>query len=167
VGVLVQANYGAREDLRIAGVPVGQQLKIDTDRQRPTDRNGSIIIVVATDAPLLPTQVRRLAKRASLGLGRMGDVGYNGSGDIFIAFSTANHDALTGSDLSQATFLRNDALNPLLQASVQATEEAIVNSMVAARDMVGNEGHFAKALPHADLVALLKQYNRYTTPSHH
>jgi D-aminopeptidase len=167
VGVLVQANYGAREDLRIAGVPVGQQLKFDVDPQRPTDRNGSIIIVVATDAPLLPTQVRRLAKRASLGLGRMGDVGYNGSGDIFIAFSTANHDALTGAHLSQATFLRNDDLNPLLQASVQATEEAIVNSMVAARDMVGNEGHFAKALPHADLVALLKRYNRYTPASHH
>jgi D-aminopeptidase len=167
VGVLVQANYGAREDLRIAGVPVGQHLDIDLDPKRPRDRNGSIVIVVATDAPLLPTQVRRLAKRASLGLGRMGDVAYNGSGDIFIAFSTANHEALIGADLSQATFLRNDALNPLLQASAQATEEAIVNSMVAARDMVGNDGHFAKALPHADLVALLKRYNRYSPPSHH
>jgi len=164
VGVLVQANYGAREDLRIAGVPVGQNLPLEVDANRPKDRNGSIIIVVATDAPLLATQVRRLAKRATLGLGRMGDVAYNGSGDIFIAFSTANHDALTGKDISQATFLRNDALNPLLQASAQATEEAIVNSMVAARDMVGTEGHSAKALPHDALVALLRRYNRYTPP---
>ncbi len=125
----------------------------------------SIIIVIATDAPLLPHQLKRLAKRAGMGLARMGSYAGNGSGDIFIAFSTANAAALRGGDTVESTSIGNDALNPLFLATVEATEEAIVNAMVAARDMVGNDGHAARALPHADLVRLLKKYGRYT-PTH-
>jgi D-aminopeptidase len=161
VGVLVQANYGTRETLRIAGVPVGQHLRDDRRRSgAPAGDSGSIIVVVATDAPLLPHQLKRLARRASLGLGRMGSFAGNGSGDIFIAFSTANAAALGGAELSQSTSLGNDSLDPLFEATVQATEEAIVNAMVAARDMQGNDGHYAQALPHDQLVRLLGQYGR-------
>jgi D-aminopeptidase len=163
VGVLVQANYGVRESLRIAGVPVGQQISNDRISTKPkrTGDNGSIIVVVATDAPLLPTQLKRIAKRAGMGLARMGSYAGNGSGDIFLAFSTANAAAATSKQLGQATFVVNDQMDPLLEATVQATEEAIVNAMVAARDMQGTEGHTAKALPHDQLVALLKKYGRY------
>jgi D-aminopeptidase len=161
VGVLVQANYGTRETLQIAGVPVGQHLRDDRARSGgPAGESGSIIIVVATDAPLLPHQLRRVARRASLGLARMGSFAGNGSGDIFIAFSTANAAALGGADITQSTSLGNDSLDPLFEATVQATEEAIVNAMVAARDMQGNDGHYAKALPHDQLVRLLGQYGR-------
>ena len=161
VGVLVQANYGTRESLRIAGVPVGQHLREDRTRgDAANGDSGSIIIVVATDAPLLPHQLKRLARRASLGLGRMGSFAGNGSGDIFNAFSTANAAALAGADVAQSTSLGNDALDPLFEATVQATEEAIVNAMVAARDMQGNDGHYAKAVPHAELVRLLERYGR-------
>jgi len=163
VGALVQANYGTRETLRIAGVPVGQYLtddRIRTATDPHTADSGSIIIVVATDAPLLPHQLKRLAKRASLGLARMGSYAGNGSGDIFIAFSTANAAALAGADLAQSVSLGNDYLDPLFEATVQSAEEAIVNAMVAARDMVGNDGHYAKALPHDELVRLLRQFGR-------
>jgi len=167
VGVLVQANYGLRDSLRIAGVPIGAHLRNDrVYSQSAQGETGSIIIVVATDAPLLPHELRRLAKRAGMGLARMGSSAGNGSGDIFLAFSTANPDALAGKPLVQATFLSNDALDDLFTATVQATEEAIVNALVAARDMNGTEGRYAKALPHADLVALLKRYNRYSPPPH-
>ncbi len=164
LGALVQANYGLRESLRIAGVPVGQflpvqQLAIAPDRSKGD--TGSIIIVIATDAPLLPQQLKRLAKRAGMGLARMGSFAGNGSGDIFIAFSTANTDALKGKPLEQASFIGNDYLDPLFAATVQATEEAIVNAMVAARDMSGQSGIVAKALPHDQLVRLLKQFHRY------
>ncbi|MBP6515321.1 MAG: P1 family peptidase, partial [Steroidobacteraceae bacterium] len=121
---------------------------------------GSIIIVIGTDAPLLPHQLKRIARRATLGLGRMGSFAGNGSGDIFIAFSTANTAALGGAPLTQSASLGNDQMDALFNATVQATEEAIVNAMVAARDMQGNEGHYAKALPHAELVRLLRQYGR-------
>ncbi len=161
VGVLVQANYGTRESLRIAGVPVGQHLPAERISVRPVPaENGSIIIVVATDAPLLPHQLKRIAKRAGMGLARMGSSAGNGSGDIFVAFSTANSAALSGQRMVQASFVGNDWLDPLFGATVQATEEAIVNALVAARDMRGTEGRYAKALDHEALVALLKRYGR-------
>jgi D-aminopeptidase len=168
VGVLVQANYGIRDTLRIAGVPVGQHIRNDriyTEADPEAGDTGSIIIVVATDAPLLPHQLKRLARRASLGLARMGSYAGNGSGDLFVAFSTANAAALGGADVSQSTSLGNDSLDPLFEATVQATEEAIVNAMVAARDMQGNAGHYAKALPHAQLVQVLGQYGRLVKPA--
>lgn len=163
VGVLVQANYGLRDTLRIAGVPVGQHLRNDrvySEQDPAASDTGSIIIVVATDAPLLPHQLKRLARRAALGLARMGSVAGNGSGDIFVAFSTANAEALAGKPLAASTSLGNDHVDPLFAATVEATEEAIVNAMVAARDMQGNEGHYAKALPHDELVRLLERYGR-------
>jgi D-aminopeptidase len=164
VGALVQANYGVRETLRIAGVPIGQELPVNAQSPPPKGDQGSIIIVVATDAPLLPHQLKRIAKRASLGLARMGSYAGNGSGDIFIAFSTANADALGGKPLTQSWSIGNDDLDGLFNATVQATEEAIVNAMVAARDMQGTEGHSAQALPHDALVRLLKKYGRYAPP---
>lgn len=163
VGALVQANYGVRDTLRIAGVPVGQHLREDrvyTDAAITGD-TGSIIIVIATDAPLLPHQLKRIAKRAGMGLARMGSYAGNGSGDIFVAFSTANASATSGGALNEARFLGNDDLDGLFQATVQATEEAIVNAMVAARDMQGEGGRYAKAIPHDALVKLLKRYRRH------
>ena len=149
------------ESLRIAGVPVGQHLRAKRTSVRPVSaENGSIIIVVATDAPLLPHQLKRIAKRAGMGLARMGSSAGNGSGDIFVAFSTANSAALSGERTAQASFVGNDWLDPLFEATVQATEEAIVNALVAARDMRGTEGRYAKALDHEALVALLKRYGR-------
>ena len=163
VGVLVQANHGLRDTLRIAGVPVGQQLRehrVYSEDDPAASETGSIIIVIATDAPLLPHQLKRMARRAALGLGRMGSTSDNGSGDIFIAFSTANAAPLRGAPLSLAEFMANSQLDDLFRATVQATEEAIVNALVAAKDMQGTEGHYAIALPHADLVALLEHYGR-------
>ena len=166
LGALVQANYGTRETLRIAGVPVGQDIPLGDsgNATAPHGDSGSIIVVLATDAPLLPTQLKRVAKRASLALGRMGSFAGNGSGDIFIAFSTANGAAFTGRPLVQLESLGNDYLDPLFAAAVQAVEEAIVNAMVAARDMRGQDGHFTPALPHDRLVELLKRYGRYAPP---
>jgi L-aminopeptidase/D-esterase-like protein len=127
----------------------------------PTDDVGSIIIVIATDAPLLPTQLKRLARRASLGLARMGATSGNGSGDIFIAFSTANAGvAKPPGPAATVSMLPNDTLNPIFEATVQATEEAIVNALVAAQDMTGVKGHKVTALPHDDLQRVLKKYNR-------
>jgi D-aminopeptidase len=143
-------------------VPVGQHLRDDriyTDPALAGD-TGSIIVVVATDAPLLPHQLKRVARRPALGLGRMGSFAGNGSGDIFVAFSTANAKALGGASPAGAAFLGNDSLDPLFEATVQATEEAIVNALIAARDMHGSGGHHAKALPHGELVTLLGQYGR-------
>jgi L-aminopeptidase/D-esterase-like protein len=123
---------------------------------------GSIIVVVATDAPLLPHQLRRIAKRASLGMARTGSLGGNGSGDIFLAFSTANPGAALGNEkgIAELWTLDNDHLNPLFVASVFATEEAIINSMIAAEDMTGHKGFSAKALPHDKLREIMRQYNR-------
>ena len=165
VGVLVQANYGMRDSLRIAGVPIGQHLRDDRiySQDHPdAGDTGSIIIVVATDAPLLPHQLKRIAKRAGMGLARMGSYAGNGSGDIFLAFSTGNPGALKPAAVSQASFVGIEHLDGLFEATVQATEEAIVNAMVAARDMQGNEGHYAKAISHAELVKLLKRFGRYS-----
>jgi D-aminopeptidase len=164
VGVLVQANYGLRETLRIAGVPVGEHIREHRAYQDQTEETGSIIIVVATDAPLLPHQLKRIARRAGMGLARMGSIAGNGSGDIFVAFSTANAQAIAGDAYAAADFLANGALDPLFAATVQATEEAIVNALVAAKDMHGRDGHYAIALPHAELVALLKRYGRWSAP---
>jgi D-aminopeptidase len=170
VGVLVQANYGIRDSLRIAGVPVGQHLRNDRVYTDPAlawegqarGDTGSIIIVIATDAPLLPHQLERVARRAALGLGRMGSHAGNGSGDIFVAFSTAN--GATSAALNTARFVGNDHLDDVFAATVQATEEAIVNAMVAARDMRGQEGRYAKAIDHDALVGLLKRYGRWEKP---
>jgi D-aminopeptidase len=164
LGVLVQANYGLRDSLLIAGVPVGQHLRDDrvySAADPAAGETGSIIIVVATDAPLLPHQLKRLARRAGMGLARMGSSAGNGSGDIFIAFSTANAEALSGRVLSQASVLGNDRMDSLFLATVQATEEAITNALIAARDMQGTEGRYARAIDHEALVALLKRYGRY------
>jgi D-aminopeptidase len=164
LGTLVQANYGVRDTLTIAGVPVGKHLPVDADRKPAADQ-GSIIIVVATEAPLLPHQLKRIARRAALGLARTGSYAGNGSGDLFVAFSTANAAAFGAAPLVQAQALSHEQLDPLFRATVQATEEAIVNAMVAARDMHGTEGHFAPALPHDTLVALLERYGRLA-PGH-
>lgn len=167
LGVLVQANYGLRDPLQIAGVPVGRHLRADrvySENMPVLGDTGSIIIVVATDAPLLPHQLKRIARRATMGLARMGSYAGNGSGDIFIAFSTANASAQQGS-LRQAGFLANDALDPLFEATVQASEESIVNALVAAEDVLdGVDGRYAKAIDHAALVDLLKHYRRYRKP---
>ena len=166
VGVLVQANYGVRDPLRIAGVPVGQYLRNDrvyTDAGLDGE-TGSIIVVIATDAPLLPHQLKRVARRASMGLARMGSYAGNGSGDIFLAFSTANEHPFQAGSLGQASFVGNDDLDGVFEATVQATEEAIVNAMVAARDMRGEGGRYAKAISHKDLIRLLKRFGRYTRP---
>ena len=166
VGVLVQANYGSLASLRIAGVPVGSELAGPPEQAgTATDGDdGSIIIVVATDAPLLPYQLKRVAKRAGMGLARMGSFAGEGSGDIFIAFSTANRAAAAGPTTAAAAFIDNGELNPLFEATAQATEEAIVNALIAARDMKGEGGRYAVAIPHADLVRLLKKYRRYAKP---
>ncbi|MGH8249674.1 MAG: P1 family peptidase [Steroidobacteraceae bacterium] len=166
IGVLVQSNYGTRESLRIAGVPVGRHIeggRPDPEASSDGD-SGSIIIVVATDAPLLPHQLERVARRAGMGLARMGSFAGNGSGDIFVAFSTANAKAMDGGRVASAQFLENGRLDGIFEATVQATEEAIVNSMVAARDMQGNAGHAVRALPQEELKALLKSYGRLSTP---
>ena len=169
LGVLVQANYGMRKDLLIAGVPAGQFLRADRvfgaldpiARARDT---ASCIVIVATDAPLLPVQLKRLAMRAGLGLARTGTSADNGDGDIFIAFSTANAAALHDRTLQQATFIGNDHLDPLFHATVLSTEEAVDNAMIAAGDMCGEDGHCVKAIPRGKLVELLKRFRRYQPP---
>jgi D-aminopeptidase len=173
LGVLVQANQGVRDLLRIAGVPVGRYLRehlVYTDPalalngEPPPGETGSIIIVVATDAPLLPHQVKRLASRASMGISRNGSIAGNGSGDIFVAFSTANPAASQAGPVVKVEMLPNDNMDPLFQATVEATEEAVINAMVAARDMTGDRGHLVKALPHDELREVLKRYNRLADP---
>ncbi len=163
VGVLVQCNYGSRKNLRIAGVPVGREIPEDPAYASTSfselDR-GSIIVVVATDAPLVAHQLKRLARRVSLGLGRNGSISGNGSGDIFIAFSTANLGAAAADHLVDLKMLPNDQLDPVFAATVQATEEAVINAMVAAETMTGIENHRVIALPHDKLRAVLRKYNR-------
>jgi D-aminopeptidase len=186
VGVLVQCNYGSRRGLRIAGVPVGQEYpepmvcvaatapptrewlreiprcgQQSSTREWPNPEFGSIIIVVATDAPLLPHQLERLVKRASLGLGREGSIASNFSGDIFVAFSTANAAATADTALATVRMMSNERLDPLFTATVQATEEAITNAMIAAETMTGADDIRAYALSHARLSQILRKYNRY------
>jgi L-aminopeptidase/D-esterase-like protein len=160
VAALVQANFGGRTELTIAGVPVGAELaSVPTPRDDERDL-GSIIIVIATDAPLLPHQLKRLARRASLGIARTGASSGNGSGDIFIAFSTANPGAASATQATAVNFLPNDQLDPLFRATVESVEEAIVNALVAGRTMVGVDGHRVEGLPHDELRRLLGKYNR-------
>jgi D-aminopeptidase len=159
VGVLVQANYGGRDQLRVAGVPVGKEIP-DLLRVKGNAEKGSIIIVVGTDAPLLPHQLKRIARRAGLGLARVGGTAGNSSGDIFIAFSTANPGASTAQGVVALSMLPNEQMNPLFDATAEATEEAIVNAMVAAEDMVGVNGNKVFALPHDRLKEALRKYNR-------
>jgi len=157
VGALAQSNFGLRPQLLIAGAPVGKELSEGVFRQR---EYGSIIIVVATDAPLMPHQLKRLARRAALGLARTGSIAGNSSGDIFIAFSNANPNAAQGAGLAQLAMLPNDRMNPLFEATAQAVEEAIINVLVAAETMVGLDDHKVVALPHDRLREALRKYNR-------
>jgi len=168
VGVLVQCNYGGRRGLRIAGVPVGEEIPDlmpeygragIQNRSAPEDL-GSIIVVVATDAPLLPLQLKRLARRVPLGIGRMGGIGGNGSGDIFIAFSTANEEAWDRSNTTDVRMLPNDRMTPFFRATAEATEEAIVNAMVAGETMDGINGNRVHALPHDRVREILGRYGR-------
>jgi D-aminopeptidase len=165
VGVLVQCNYGVRPNLRIAGVPVGKEIPEDAAYSSASfgevDR-GSIIVVVATDAPLVSHQLKRLARRVSLGLGRDGSISGNGSGDIFIAFSTANSGAAAADHLVDLKMVPNDLIEPVFASTVQATEEAVINAMVAAETMIGIDNHKVIALPHDRLREVLKKYNRLT-----
>jgi L-aminopeptidase/D-esterase-like protein len=158
IGALVQANCGRRAQLTIAGVPVGKEI---TENSVFSREAGSIIIVIATDAPLLPHQLKRLARRASLGLARTGSVSGNGSGDLFLAFSTANpHVTDPASPTYSVTTVPNDRMDPIFTATVQAVEEAIVNALVANQGMTGRDNHHVDALPHERVRELLKKYNR-------
>lgn len=163
VGVLVQCNCGSQRQLRIGGLPVGEELvnpPVASAGHPYREDTGSIIIVVATDAPLLPHQTKRLARRATMGLARTGATSGNGSGDIFIAFSTGNPRAAEAKAAASLTMMANDALNPVFEAAVQATEEAILNAMFAAESMTGFNGHRVSALPHERVRDVLKKYNR-------
>jgi len=155
VGVLVQANFGLRHQLRIAGVPMGRELREGLVYSKET---GSIIIVVATDAPLLPHQLKRLARRAALGLARTGSVAGNGSGDLFVAFSTANAKVGDKEGTTALQMLPNDRMGPLFEATVGVTEEAIVNALVAGRTMRGIDGHEVMGLPVAKVQEILRRH---------
>jgi D-aminopeptidase len=162
LGVLAQCNFGRRPQLLVAGVPVGRE--IPDDLPAPLDSTaggnaGSVIAVVATDAPLLPHQLKRLARRVSMGLARTGSVAANSSGDIFIAFSTANPGAATRT-VSQVNVLNNNDMTPLFEATIQATEEAVINALVSAETMVGRDNNRVVALPHDRLREVLGKYNR-------
>lgn len=159
VGALVQANYGSRSGLTIAGVPVGREITDLMPKEIPPD-TGSIIVVVGTDAPLLPHQLKRVVKRVALGIAKNGGIGGNSSGDIFIAFSTANPGAGKEAKVTNLAMLPNDLINPIFAATVQATEEAIINAMVAAETMTGVNGNTVYAIPHDRLKQVMKKYNR-------
>ena len=163
VGVLVQANFGRRDNLIVAGVPVGKFLRdemVFSSTLPDFQGLGSIIIVVGTDAPLLPHQLKRLTRRAALGLSRTGSIASNGSGDIFIAFSTANDDVNQASSGGGIESVPNEAIVPLFEATIQATEEAIINALVAGRTMTGNRGNTVQAIDHAALQDVLRKHNR-------
>jgi L-aminopeptidase/D-esterase-like protein len=179
VGVLVQCNFGLRRQLRIGGLPVGQEIAepkpcYDTDTPlspeqaemrcpRGGDRereHGSIIAVIATDAPLLPHQLRRVARRAALGIGRMGGIAGAGSGDLFLAFSTAQTKAADSLGVTSVPMLEDERIDPVYEATVQATEEAIINAMLAAKTMTGADYLRVPALPHDRVRAVLRKYNR-------
>jgi D-aminopeptidase len=160
VGVLVQANYGSRKRFRVDGVPVGELIGDRIAGPTRGDDSGSIIGIVATDAPLLPHQLQRLVTRAALGVGRMGGKGENGSGDIFVAFSTANPKAAADTGVAHVEMLPNAAINPLFYATVQATEESILNALLAAETMTGADDARIFALPVDRLITALKKYGR-------
>lgn len=170
LGVLVQANFGARYQLTVAGLPVGREITNDRAYEDIASRStsgdaGSIIVVIATDAPVLPHQLKRLARRAAIGMARTGAMASDASGDIFIAFSTANPNSGSPDGLRSIRMLPNERLTPLFEATAQATEEAIINALVGAETMTGANDRRAVALPHERLVELLKKYNRLA-PGH-
>jgi len=176
VGVLVQCNHGSRGQLTIAGVPVGRRLQdtlpyiiegqsFGVTDALPRDETGSIIVILATDAPLLPGQLKRLAQRIPLGVSRTGGIGGNGSGDIFLAFSTANPQAFSNTENREVTTLPNDRINPLFEATVEATEEAIVNALFAGKTLVGINGNTVPGLPKEAVIRILREYNRLA-PGH-
>lgn len=162
VGVLVQANHGTRENFEISGIPMGREIKgcepvINTFSAKPGD--GSIIIVIATDAPVLPWQLKKIARRATIGMGKLGGGYENGSGDIFIAFSTANENAFTYTK-TNVELLSDEGLDPIYKATAEAVEEAIVNALVAAKTMIGKDMNYVPALPHSQVIEILKKYNK-------
>ena len=163
LGVLVQANYGDRKNLTIAGVPVGKEITDLMPRdsyEKNHEGDGSIIVVIATDAPLLAHQMKRLARRVPMGVGKVGGYGHDGSGDIFIAFSTANSNVAFSDGTVNVEMLPNWMISPLFEATVQAVEEAIVNTLVAAETMEGINNNKVWALPHGRLIQIMKKYNR-------
>lgn len=164
IGVLVQANYGSRKSLTISGVPVGKDIK-GYQRKRHSSVNGdgvgSIIVIVATDAPLLPHQLKRLARRVPIGISRMGGYGSNSSGDIFIAFSTATNNAANRYETQKVKMLPNEQLSPFFESTAFAVEESIVNALIAAETMEGINENTVYALPHKELISILKKYNRF------
>jgi D-aminopeptidase len=155
VGVLVQLNCGRAPELTIAGIPIGRELT--PANYKPGRESGSIIIIAATDAPLLPHQLKRVARRLTMGLARTGSVSGNGSGDIFLAFSTANLGSKKKSSIESVKMLRNSAMDPIFAAAVQATEEAIVNALIAAQTMTGIDGRIVHALPHDRIREIMKK----------
>ncbi len=160
VGVLVQANYGLRQYLRVDGVPVGREIPPE-HTPRPRDnatQRGSIIVVIATDAPLIPTQCKRLAQRATVGLARAGGVGHNGSGDIFLAFATGNPLKANGKPILSVEMILHQHLNPFFDAVAEATEESILNALTAAETMTGFQGRTVYALPLDELERVMKKY---------
>jgi len=172
VGVLVQSNFGLRSQLTIAGVPVGKELadtlnikiydepSAENKLKNEWSEQGSIIVVVATDAPLLPHQLKRIAQRVSLGIGKVGGIGGNGSGDIFIAFSTANKNSFSRTHETTATMFSNDQMGALFNATIEATEEAIINALVAGTTTKGINDNTVYGLPHDAVMKILKKYNR-------
>jgi len=164
IGTLVQANHGLREELMVAGVPMGRELSL---AQAPPKASSSILIFVATDAPLLPHQLKRLARRCALGLARTGSTSHSGSGDLFLAFSTANQAPLASDRSSPQAVdcLRDESLDPLFAGVVQSTEEAILNALTASRTMVGHLGHIVEGFPTARVPSLLRQYGRLPAES--
>ncbi|MGE0238703.1 MAG: P1 family peptidase [Parvibaculaceae bacterium] len=159
VGALVQSNFGQRPECTILGVPVGLHLTGDELRGKPA---GSIIVVVATDAPLEAHQLKRIARRVPLGLARTGGIGHNSSGDIFLAFSTANEEAFSAGrgELRRMEAIATADIDPLFVATIEATEEAIIDSMIANQTMIGRDGNRCVALPHDRLVEVMKKYGR-------
>jgi L-aminopeptidase/D-esterase-like protein len=157
LGTFVQSNFGLRPELTVLGIPVGRELTGGEFLSRGT---GSIIAIVATDAPLLPHQCKRLARRVPLGLARTGSIGHNSSGDIFLAFSTGNKNALNCSGLRQLDALADSELDPLFQAVVETVEEAVIDAMICNETMTGRDGLIVRALPHDDLLTLLKKAGR-------
>ena len=167
LGAIVQSNFGSKRNLTISGVPIGKELK-DTlnlvfnapPANKRQEGDGSIIVIVATDAPLFPHQLKRISHRIPLGIGAVGGRGSNGSGDIFLAFSTANPKAFNRKNSGTVKTFPNDKISPLFEATVQVVEESIVNAMIAAETMEGINNNKAYALPHGKLMEILKKYNR-------
>src|SRR5215467_901074 len=154
VGVFLQANFGRRSQLVIAGAPVGKEIPGEVYKEE----SGSCIAVVATDAPLLPNQLKRLARRVSLGLARTGTISGNGSGDLFIAFSTANPSVAAPDQITHnVQTIPNDLMDPLFAGVVQATEEAVVNALIDNHSMTGRDNHRVEALPHDRLLEIMKR----------